>query len=258
MLKAESPTALADLSRLPRGLSAYGASKFGKKFSDLSRKLNQEYGAGEDNPKSAALIQKQLAALSAAGPQGEYSASTTPEVGLTVTSYQDPKKAVAVLTTLYKGLVGGNRYASVILKEKPGVEESAAEHRGFAFTRVRLHLDFDASVKGLPDPVRQATLDQMKRLWKEHTSFWIGTDGKVVVQLTGSDWDAAKKLLDTYLDGKNGIATEPGFQLARKNLPETATLIYLLETSQVLTVLIDQLKTAGEAFPGGLPPIGQV
>jgi hypothetical protein len=256
MLKPESPTALADLSRLPRGLSMYGGSRFGPRFAELSRKLNQEFAGGEDE-KATAAIRKQLEAVAAAGPQGEYSASTTPDIGITVTAYEKPDAAAAASISLYKGMRKGTRFASVVVKDKAMVEEAAVEHRGFKFAKVQLQLDFEASVENFPEPLRESTLNQFKRLMKERSTFWIGTDGKVVVQLTGSDWDAGKKLLDAYLDGKGGIGTEPGFQLTRKNLPEEATLIYVLETSQVLTLMIEQVKSAGAMLPGGLPPIGQ-
>ena len=152
----------------------------------------------------------------------------------------------------------GSRFANIILKEKAKVTEAAQSHRGFAFTEVRLNFDFAATVERLPDTVRDSTLNSLKRMMKEKTMLWVGTDGKVVVTLTGKDWDAAKKLLDDYLDDKGGVGGEAGFRVTRKNLPADATAVYLFETGQVLVMLVEQVKAAGAAIPGGLPPIGDV
>jgi len=47
--------------------------------------------------------------------------------------------------------------------------------------------------------------------------------------------------------------------VARKNLPAEASLVYLLETGQVVTLLVEQAKAVGQAIPGGaFPQIGSV
>jgi hypothetical protein len=89
---------------------------------------------------------------------------------------------------------------------------------------------------------------------------WIGTDGKVVVTLGAKDWDAARKILDEYLDGSGTLGSAPGFKTTRKGLPEEANLIMLLETGELIVALLEQAKAATDAIPGGggLPPIGEV
>jgi hypothetical protein len=256
MLKPETPTPLANLAKLPRGLNTYGGSKFGKKFADLTRQFAQEFAAGDDDEKGAKQVEKLLAEVAAAGPQGEFAAGSPPDLAMTVTAYQNPTQAIAALTKLYQGLPASGRFANMVLKEKPKVTESAQTYRGFTFTEVRLTLDFAATVESLPENVREMTLNSLKRVLKEKTVFWIGTDGKVVTQLTAKDWEAAKKLLDEYLDGKTVIGSVAGFQVTRKNLPDDATAVSLFETGQMLIMLIEQVKTAAAAFPGGLPAIG--
>src|SRR5437899_8509748 len=120
----------------------------------------------------------------------------------------------------------GGKLSSSVLKDKPKVTNKAASHRNFTFSEVKLSFDFAASIEALPEPGREAALAQFKRLMKEKTTFWIGTDGKVVVNLTAKDWTAAQKLLDDYLDAKTGVGADEGFQVARKNLPAESSLIY--------------------------------
>ena len=258
-LKTELPTPLANLSKLPKGLTNYGGSKFGKKFAELGKKFTQEFLAGDDDEKGAERIGKLLSELAAAGPQGEYTASTPPESSMTVASYKSPEKAAAAVVQLYETMTAGGKFSTVVLKEKPKVKKEAATHRDFMFTEVKMSFDFEATVAALPEAAREAALAQFKRLMKEKTTYWIGTDGKVFVQLTAKDWDAAKKLLDDYLDAKAVVGTDEGFKLARKNLPQEASLLALIETVQVVTMLVDQAKAVGQAIPGGVfPQIGSV
>lgn len=259
ILKSETPTSLAELTKLPKGLSTYGVSRFGRKFADLGKKFSQEFLAGDDDEKGAEKINKLLSELAAAGPAGEASASHAPEQGITVTAYKNAPQAVEASLNLYRALGAGGKFATIVLKNKPQITEKAASHRDISFHEVKLAFDFEATVESLPDPAKEAALGQFKRLMKEKTTFWIGTDGKVVIQIMAKDWDAAKRLLDDYLDGKAGVGGDAGFQLARKNLPQDASLLYMLETGQVVTMLVDQARSVGQMIPGGnFPQIGKV
>ena len=259
IFKTEVPSALADLTKLPKGLSTYGGSKFGKKFTDLGKKFAQEFSVAEDDEKGLAQLEKLLAEVTAAGPQGDYSASNAPESSIGVTAYKSAEKAATALVKIYENMPAGGKFSGVVLKGKPKVKNEAATVGDFKFTEVNLTFDFAATVEALPEAAREAAMGQYKRLMKEKTSIWLGTDGKVVVQLTAKDWDTAKKLLEDYLSGKGGVGSDAGFQLARKNLPPEASLLYMLETSQVVTMLAEQAKAMGQAIPGGVfPQIGNV
>jgi hypothetical protein len=258
MLRSETPTPLSGLQALPRGLTIYVGSKIGKSFTDVFKALAQEFAAADDDEKGAAALERLMADLAAAGPQGEYAANAPPETNLTVAAYKDPAKAVAAQTKLYQSLDAGSRMANIVLKEKPKVTEAAQTEGGFSFTEVRLHFDFEASVKDLPEPVKESTLATMKRAAKEKTAMWIGTDGKVVLTLTAKDWAAAKKVLDDYRGGKAGVGSVPGFALTRKNLPAEASMIGLAETGEMIQALADQLKALADNIPGFPVPLGGV
>jgi hypothetical protein len=259
LLKPETPTPLADVSKFPKGFNTYGGSKFGKKIADLGKKFTQEFLAPDDDEKGAEVIEKLFAEIAAAGPQGEYSASSPPDQSITVTSYKNPEKAATAQVKLYEGLTAGGKFSTIVLKEKPKVTYKAATLRDFTFAEVRVAFDFAATVEAIPEPGREFALNQYKRVMKERTTYWIGTDGKSVVQLTAKDWDSARKLLEDYLDGKGTVGSDPGFHLTRKNLPVDASMLNLLETTQVVTMLVDQAKMVGQMIPGGgFPQIGNV
>jgi hypothetical protein len=146
---------------------------------------------------------------------------------------------------------------SVVLKAAPKVAAAARKHQGYAFTEVRLAFDFEATVKDLPDALKENALAQIKNTVGEKMTVWVGTDGKSVVQLAAKDWDAAAAALDRFLDGKDPLGDTAGFKLTRKNLPADASLLVLLETGQTLTTLMDALRGMEGAIPD-FPKVGKI
>ena len=257
MLKSESPGPLADIAALPRGMSGYSGMRLGKTFNDLMRQFGQEFAGADDDEAVNGQIDKLLKELAAAGPQGEFSASSATETTLGVTAYTNAKNAAATYVKLYQALPAGARVNSIILKEKPKVTEKAKTLNGFTFTEVRLAFDFEATVKDFPDNLRESALQQFKRSAKEKTTLWVGTDGKVVVRLQAKDWESAAKVMEEYLDGKTVVGSDAAFQTTRKNLPADANLIMLFETGQLIEALVEQAQAAGGQIPG-FPQIGGV
>jgi hypothetical protein len=257
-LAAEAPTALADIGKLPRGLTIYGGSKFGKKISDTFRGFTQQFGAPDGQDAADAKISKLLDQLSAAGAGVDVSGGTGADATISVTQYKSAKQAAAALVGVYQAVPAGGKIMGIVAKEKTRVTEAAQTHRGFTFAEVKLSLDFAATVESLPENVRESTLANLRRFARERMTYWIGSDGKAVATLTAPDWAAASKLLDAYLDGSDGTGSDAGFKTARSNLPAEANTIYLAETSQMLTMLMEQAKAAMSAVPGGGPQIGKL
>jgi hypothetical protein len=257
-LATETPSPLADIGRMPKGLAVYGGQRFSRKIGDTFRGFTQQFSAPDGQEGADTRITKMLDQVATSGPGAEYTAGVGADASITVTQYKAAAKAAAGLVGVYQAVPAGGKVSGVVTKEKTRVTEGAQKHRGFTFDEVRVAFDFPATVEALPENVRESTLANVKRMVRERMTYWVGTDGKAVATLTAPDWGAASKLLDEYLDGKEGIGAEDGFKLARTNLPADATAVYLAETSQTLTVLLDQAKAAMAAMPGGGPPIGRL
>ncbi|HUR55440.1 MAG TPA: hypothetical protein VMZ71_15000, partial [Gemmataceae bacterium] len=253
----ETATAMAEIAGFPRGMTTYAGSKLGKKITDVLKLMAGEFAAAEDDEAGNDAIEKLMAELAKAGPGVEFAAASPPNAALSVTAYKDAAKAAATLAKLYKGMAAGGRISTVVLKDKPKVAEDARKHTGFTFAEVNLSFDFEATVASLPEMVRESTLASLKRVANERTTMWVGTDGKSVVTVTAKDWAAASKLLDDKLGATATVGGEAGFQLTRKNLPATANMITLAETSQMIVGLAEQMKAVGESLPG-FPAIGAV
>jgi hypothetical protein len=257
LLGAEVPATLADVGKLPTGWGQYGGSKFGKKFDEVIHGLNPEFAAADDDEKGNELLEKRLSELRAAGPRGEISGSGAPDVTLSVARFADPEKAAKALAGSYAAMSAGGRVQGIVLKEPPRVTAGARKHAGFTFTQVTLIFDFDATVKDLPEGLKESTLAQLKRTVSKNAYAWVGTDGKTVVRLQAEKWDAAGAALDQFLDGKQPVSETAGYKLTRKNLPQEASLLLLLETGQTITALLDMTRALEGNVPG-FPKIGQV
>ncbi len=257
LLKTEMPGPHTELGKLPAGLGQYTGSKFGKKFVETMRGLNPEFAPAEDDAKANELIEKRQAELVAAGPQGEVSGSGTPDASLTVAKYAEPKKAVDALINCYAAMSAGGRIQSAVLKDAPKVTKDARKHAGFTFTEMQLAFDFEATVKDLPEGLKETTLGQLKRTVSEKMTLWLGTDGKTVIQVTAKDWATATGLIDGFSESKKSVGDTAGFALTRKNLPADANLLLMVETGYTLTTLIDALRAMQDVVPG-FPKIGNV
>lgn len=257
VLKAEQPSALADVAKLPGGLAQYTGSKWGPKFADVLRGLNQEFAPADDDAKGAAALADRLKDVLAAGPKGDVTASGPPNVALTVSAYAKPDDAVTALAGRFEAIGAGGRVFGVALKNAPKLTSGARKHRGFVFTEIKLALDFEATVAGLPEPLRDSTVAQLKRAITEKSGVWIGTDGKSVAQAVGTDWDAVAGALDSFLDGKNQLGDAPGYKLTRKNLPADANMLLLMETGHTISSLFDAVGGIAAVVPN-FPPLGKL
>jgi hypothetical protein len=256
-VSSESSKRVTELGKLPAGLGHYTQWRLGKEASDLFRTLSLEFVTTVDDERGAKLIEEHVKDHGEAGPQGEWSATATPGIGIAVSEYTDATKAHRAITKAYKAVAAGGQVRSVVVKTAPRVLDDAVKHRGFTFSEIRLNYDFEATVASLPDGVREQTLEMLKRTLRDKTDLWIGSDEKQVITLNALDWESAQSLLDQYLDQKSTVAAVKGFQLTRSQLPEEAAVLYMAETHAAITSLVDSLRSMGEMIPG-LPRLGSV
>jgi hypothetical protein len=257
LIQAEESTALHEISKLPKGLNIYSEHRLvgplGKFFNDM----NKSIASTEDDDNGNEIIEQQMKNLAAAGLNDEWSGALVPGTTITVSNYKDPTKAVQAYLKAYKAVAPGGQISSVVLKSTPKVTEDAESHRGFKFSEVKFHYDLEATVANYPDGIKETMLEALKKAQAEKTSMWIGTDGKLAIQLLAKDWAGSKVILDKYLDAKEVVGSDPGFQLTRKQLPIDATFLMIAETGSTISAIYDQFKGLGQAIPG-FPQIGSI
>ena len=259
LLRNERTSDLADLGKLPKGEAVYSAGQLGQALREVFETLNQQVVAQDDDEKAAAAVKQFFADVKAAGREGEAQAASPPKSSLSVIRFRDPAKAVAANTRLFKSLPAGSMFANVALKEKPDVKENVQKLDGFTFNELRLTFDLEATVKDLPENLKEPTIASMRRLISDKSRTYYGTDGKVLASITADDWEAAKKVFTAYRAGTAALGGDRAFQVTRKNLPPAASLIGVADVGRLAGLIASYLKGMTDAMPPGIaPPIPEL
>jgi hypothetical protein len=250
-LKKYKPTALPQLGTMPAGQSVYSASMLhvGEKASAL---LLGSFAADDTDPAAKETIEGLVRDL------GKYDRGVTVSAGklmaaggLEVVETKDADKIAAGRLEVLRALTKSGSFDNVPLKDKPEVKEKAEKVGPFTLHAAKLTFDFDKAVAELPDEAKEAARATIKRVrGGEEMNLWFGTDGKVVLQVTGKDWAEAKALVEAHLDKDKAVEKDEAYRFTRKQLPSEATMVALLDAAQTTHTLLGLLKDAAGALPG--------
>lgn len=257
LIESASSQPIKEIGMLPKGMDSYSESRLGDTFVKLTQEFVQEFTAPEDDEKTEAQLEKHYKERAAAGFRGETSAHKQTDSSINIMSYKEPAKGMDATIKLYKAVPAGGRIGTVVLKSAPKVIADAEKYKGFTFTEIKLQFDFDATVAALPEELKEATLEALKKSNAEKTNLWIGTDGQKVIQVTGKDWAAAKSTLESYLDAKQFVGDDKAFKVTRDHLPADATIVVMGETASTMKTMFEQTQAMAKAMPG-FPQIGSL
>jgi hypothetical protein len=175
-----------------------------------------------------------------------------------VMKFKDGAKAVEALLRLQEALPPGMAYQSLILKEKAVVKRKEQKYRDFDMAAVHMVPDVEALIQRsdpngqMPAAVKKDLADLYKKMVGETVNSWVGTDGKAVYTVAAADWKSAQKALDQYFDGKDVVGGDPGYKLARKELPAQSTVYGLVDPMSFGGFMVEFIKV-GIAAAGPLP-----
>jgi hypothetical protein len=256
-LAQEQPATLPLLADMPGGLTTFVGGKIGQKLALAMNQFGPEFRAEDEEDKIANVFNKANELEAAAQAGGFAAAADTPGLVLNVATPADPAAWVEAKRKAFSGLTGGAWYRNVVVKDKPKVVEEAKKVGGFTLHEVKLALDFEATVKNIPDAnIRDTTIASMKRMAMEKPTVWFGTDGKRVIQLTAGDWPAAEKVLTRYLEGKEKVGGDAAFKTTRGQLPEETSVVAMTEINRLAVTLSESFADLSETIPG--LPIGKL
>lgn len=250
ILKTLKPSALGELTRLPGGQMIYTAGQSSPALDELWGQLQLGFGSAKDTQ----AFKEAVAQIAAARLKARYSSVTMPMQGLQVEQYEDPAKAVAGQMKLLQALDQGDSYGSGVLKGKPEVKADAQKYRGFTFNFVSATWDIDEilkqqGAKDLPEPLQKQMGEAMKKLMGEGTKAWFGTNDQLFLQATAADWEAAKKMIDQFLDKKELLGDQEAFQAVRKELPAEATQLLFMDLPMYTKVIVAFVQEMLKGFP---------
>jgi hypothetical protein len=255
LLKKAHRAAYPDLAKLPADQMGYFAMYFGPELYEAFQPFITGIFADGD-AKEAKAVKDALNQIQQAGMEAVIGEFNLPPQGLSISQVKDPAKAVAGNLHLLQQFKEGGTYGSAVLKGKPEVKPNAETVRGFKLNYVHITYDFDKMAEKLPGGGKEAT-DAMKAMMGDGIKMWFGTDGKSYVQITAPSWDAAKRLFEEYLDGKNAIGKQKPFEESVKQLPTQATLMGLVDVPQYVAAMSKYMGPLlkGQGLPVEIPPL---
>jgi hypothetical protein len=202
----------------------------------------------DPDSKEGKALQAAIDEMVKADPGTLVSGFNIPMQGVKITHYGDPSKGLDSELKMLGALLSGASYSGGLLKEKPKVTPKAQKYGDFEFTGVELKWDLEKMSRDaggstpLPDEVKKQIAEGLRRFLGEKQTTWIGTDGKVVLQVTASDWAAAEKLLDNYAKGTHSAGTLAAYRDIRKELPAEASAIALVDVVRGVGVILEFTK----------------
>jgi hypothetical protein len=230
LLKGGKSDTLAQLAELPAGQIGYSAVKVDADL--LKTVLPLTLGLLTD-PKSerGKAVTAAMEDILAAGPSNQVGSFSLPLAGLNISQYENPEKAVAALLKLHEVALADGTFQFSPLKGKPEIKKDAEELVGFKLHALRATWDLEKMAQTAQggEEVGKLVVDLFKKIMGEELRLWIGTDGKQVVTLMAKDLPAAKKLLETYVNGKGKIGAGDAFPATRKALPAEASMLFMID-----------------------------
>jgi hypothetical protein len=262
-LKAFQSSPFAELERLPSGQAYYAAERPTPEMLEALAPLIFGVQGDPNDENEDKAIKAALAKIVKAGPQEGVSSAGFPPSGVSNFRFRDPAAAVEGQLDLARALKKGGSYAQVALKDKAAIKLKAEKYKDFEFHAVELPLDLAATVDradktgALGEEVKKKLTDFYKKNYGETLRYWVGTDGKTLVNVTAPDWKTAQKQLDAYFTGKGTVGEEVAFKEFRKELPADATLIAAVDPVRYGVFLGEAFRIGFEGAAMGaiqLPP----
>lgn len=253
LLKKYQPSPLTELGTLPAGEMSYAANSLSR-YGLTGAALSMDSFSVDDEAADTKLadLRKQLAA---------YDRGVILSVGkmtgatLEWIESKDAAQIVEARLAMLKALTKQGSFGGIPLKAAPGIQEKAETVGGFTLHRARLTYDFDRAVADLPEEQREAARSAARRArGGDEFTFWIGTNGSAVLQLTAVEWPTARALAENFLDQKGNLGEEPAYQAVRKQLPANASMIVLFNAAQTARSVLGTLREsripgAGKTLP---------
>ncbi len=125
---------------------------------------------------------------------------------------------------------------------QPGTTEpNAVTHGGFQFARIKNHIDPAQIAKIAKDanPQMANGADLIKKMFTGNDLIsYVGTDGKLFLEVTATSDDQLKAKVNAIKDGSHGLGTLAAWKALRARLPEQATLLVLVNAQEMVKMIL--------------------
>jgi hypothetical protein len=230
-----SEAAGAALAKLADDAGIYGAmdidSSTLEKFQTMSLKmLSSKPSPGLE--KASTKLQK-LGNVSSAG-------AVAFDKGMkffSVVKVKDPAAYIAACEDL--SLAMGKTAGGAGFYKEVTVTKDGKSVEGWKFEQIHLVMDKEKVAElNAGNPAGTANMQAM--FGGDTLDYWYGTDGKSVIQLSGTSWNDVETKVKAYISGSHAVGKTAAFQAARAKLPEDANVVFLVSAQSMLKMFATQ------------------
>ncbi|MDG3007376.1 hypothetical protein [Paludisphaera mucosa] len=153
----------------------------------------------------------------------------------------DPKAYIAAVQAMLSAMKEADGPLNFYKEVK--VEPDAQNHQGISFTHVVAVFDQEKLAKFAAGNGGGAA--GIKTMFSgDSLSYWIGTDGKRVIQVTTPTWDQARAQIDRHLKAESTVGAVPAFQAVRSALADRANFLMILNAQGFVRMVASQLAAS--------------
>jgi hypothetical protein len=139
---------------------------------------------------------------------------------------------------------------------QPGTTEpDAVTHGGFRFARIKSQVDPAQIAKLANDANAQVHngAEIMKKMFTSNDLIsYVGTDGKLFLEVSATSDDRLKAQVDAIKDGSQSLGTLASWKALRARLPEQATVLMLVNAQEMVKMILTSvgaMQNQGELKP---------
>ncbi|MDR3622285.1 MAG: hypothetical protein P4L85_23240 [Paludisphaera borealis] len=151
----------------------------------------------------------------------------------------DPKVYVAATEAMLSAMKNSDSPLNFYKEVK--IERDAQNYQGVSYTHVVAVFD-DEKLAKFGAAGNGGSAASLKAMFGgDSFSYWIGADGKRVLQVTAPTWDEAKVKIDQFLKADAPVGALHSFQAVRSALADRASFMMILSAQGFVRMIVAQL-----------------
>jgi hypothetical protein len=151
-----------------------------------------------------------------------------------VVSLADPKDPQAAV----KASLEADKARQAQGEAETTIEPNALTYGGFQLARSRTHVDTQKIVKNANTPLPNADEIMKKMFAGNNVTSYMGTDGKLFLEVTAPSEDLLKAQIDAIKDGSRSLGASASWKALRARFPDQVSVLVLLNAQELVKLLL--------------------
>lgn len=234
------PNSTELLASLPNNMMFYVAASDTTK---LRNQAMQTLAGTSILSKNSPRLEEAVAARTRALGGGLVSGmSLSPMEVVTLVQAQDPVAAI-------KATLDAAEARKELKQEKNTIERNALTYGGFELNRIKTTIDRKELEKAVEatgrEPAKAAIYDKI--MPGNTATAYVGTDGKLFLEMIARSDDESKARIDTIKNGSNNLGSVPSWKTVRAKLPREATALVFVNAQALIRQMIEFARASNGA-----------